>query len=130
MSSEETPTQPAGISGLNTTPRDLVDCIEDDLLVIDSEHRVRFANAAICGRFGKAVESVVGQLCYEVFHDRDTPCSPPLWDCPLERVLQNRCVSRTVHPTRIHGAVGAGRYFPPAFAYVSVNWPEPEGERH
>jgi PAS domain S-box-containing protein len=103
MSSEETPIQPAGISGLDITLRDLVDCIEDDLLVIDSEYRVRFANAAICGRFGKAAESLVGQLCYEVFHERDRPCSPPLWDCPLERVLQNGSVSRTIHPTRIYG---------------------------
>jgi PAS domain-containing protein len=128
MSSNGTPIQPAETPGLDITLQDLVNGIEDELLVIDSEYRVRFANAAICGRFGKAAGSLVGQLCYEVFHERDTPCSPPLWDCPLERVLQNRCVSRTVHPTRIHGAVGAGRYFPPAFAYVSVNWPE--GERH
>ena len=103
MSSKGIPIQPGGISGLDVALRDLVDCIEDELLVIDSEHRIRFANAAICGRFGKTAESLVGQLCYEVFHDRDTPCGPPLWDCPLERVLQNGCVSRTIHPTRIYG---------------------------
>ena len=103
MSSKEIPIQPAGISGLDITLLDLVDCIEDELLVVDSEYRVRFANAAICGRFEKTAGSPVGQLCYEVFHERDRPCSPPLWDCPLERVLQNGCVSRTIHPTRIYG---------------------------
>jgi len=103
MSSKEMPIQPSGISGLDITRRDLVDCIEDDLLVIDSEYRIRFANAAICGRLGKAAESLAGQLCYEVLHERDRPCSPPLWDCPLERVLQNACLSRTIHPTRLYG---------------------------
>jgi len=93
--------------GLDITLQDIVDSVEDELLVIDSKYRVRFVNSAVRGRFQKGAASLIGRLCYEVFHDRDRPCSAPLWDCPLRGVLQSGCMITAIHPDRI---LGADRY--------------------
>ena len=96
--------QVARNAGLDITLQNIVDSVEDELLVIDSEYRVLFANSAVRGRFQKGAEWPVGQLCYEAFHERDKPCSSPLWDCPLREVLQSGKMTMAVHPVRIPGA--------------------------
>jgi len=93
--------------GLDIALQDLVDSLEDELLVIDSDYRVSFANSAVRRRFQKGAESPIGRLCYEVFHGRDRPCSAPLWHCPLREVLQSGSMTTIVHPDRI---LGADRY--------------------
>ncbi len=93
--------------GLDLAPQDLVDAIEDELLVIDSKYRVRFVNSAVRRRFQKGAKSPIGRLCYEVLHDRDKPCSAPLWRCPLIEVLQSGSMATVIHPDRI---LGADRY--------------------
>jgi len=67
----------------------VVDGIEDELLVIDREFHVRFANSAARARLQKESESLVGKLCYEVLYSRDSPCSPPFSVCPLTEVTQS-----------------------------------------
>ena len=90
-------------TGLDITLQDIVDVVEDELLVIDREYRVRFANLATRSRFLKEAESPIGRLCYEILHDRDRPCTAPLWDCPLRKVLESGSMTTIVHPARIHG---------------------------
>jgi len=105
MRSRRTPIERiARNAGLDTTLQDIVDAIEDEFLVIDSEYRVRFVNSAVRGRLQKAAESPIGRLCYEVFHDRDRPCSAPLWDCPLRKVLESGTMTTVIHPVRTFGA--------------------------
>jgi len=96
-----------GSIGLDIALQDLVDGVEDELLVIDSEYRVKFVNSAVRHRFQKGAESLIGRLCYEVFHGRDKPCSAPLWNCPLREVLQRGSVKTVIHPDHI---LGADRY--------------------
>ena len=91
-------------TGLDITLQNIVDNLEDELLVIDSEYRVRFANSAVRGRFQNGAESPIGRLCYEVFHDRDRPCGAPLWDCPLRKILESGSMTTVIHPVRILGA--------------------------
>ena len=88
---------------LDITLQDVVDGVEDELLVIDSEYRVRFANSEVRGRFQRGAKSPIGRLCYQVFHDRDRPCSAPLWDCPLREVLQSGSMTTVIHPVSILG---------------------------
>lgn len=85
------------------TLQNVVDGVEDELLVIDGEHRVRFVNAAVRKSLPDDNKSPVGRLCYEALHGRDRPCSSPLWDCPLKEVLQGGRNITTIHPVRIHG---------------------------
>jgi len=94
-------------AGLDMTLQDIVDGVEDEFLVIDSEYRVRLANLAVRGRLQKGAESPIGRLCYEVFHGRDRPCGAPLWACPLRKVLKSGTMTTVIHPVRI---LGTDRY--------------------
>jgi len=91
-------------AGLDIALRDIVDGIEDELLVIDREYRVRFANSMVRDRFQKGGESLVGRFCYEVLYDRDKPCTTPLSDCPLAKVLKSGKMTTVIHPARVLGA--------------------------
>ncbi|MFC2023028.1 GAF domain-containing protein [Chloroflexota bacterium] len=96
--------EPANDSGWETNLKDIVDSIEDELLVVDCDYRVRFANSALRSRFQKQAESPVGKLCYQALHDRDKPCSVPLWDCPVIKVVQNGNAVTIIHPDQTPGA--------------------------
>jgi len=101
MRGKKTQTQPdIGSAGLDLSLQDIVDVVEDELLVIDNKYRVRFARLAAQSKFQKGAESPIGRLCYEVFHGRDKPCSAPLWDCPLKKVLESGNVTTIIHPIR------------------------------
>ncbi len=90
MHKKETAAQPAtGNTGSDITLQDIVDGVEDELVVINSEYRVRFANSAARDRLQKGASSLVGRLCYEAFYDRDKPCSAPLWDSAPPLSKQN-----------------------------------------
>ena len=87
-------------TGLAMNLQDIINGVEDDLLIIDSECRVRLANSAICSKLPNNTESLTGRRCYEVFQCRDKPCSTPLWECPLSRVLQSSSPVTLVHSYR------------------------------
>jgi signal transduction histidine kinase len=99
--------RPAENPGLDISLQDVVDGVEDELLVIDGDYRVRFANLAACAKLPDETESPIGMLCYEVFHDRSGPCGSPLWDCPLRDVLQKGRAAAFVHTER---TIGRERY--------------------
>ena len=75
----------------------IADGLEDKLIVIDSEYRVSFANSAIC-QSCESTESPIGKHCYEVFQGRDKPCGPPLWECPLDKVVRSASSATLIHP--------------------------------
>lgn len=93
--------------GLDITLQDVVDSIEDEFLVIDSEYRVRMANFTVQGRIQQRTKSLIGGLCYQVLHDRNRPCSAPLWECPLRKVLESGTITTVIHPDRV---LGTNRY--------------------
>ncbi len=81
-----------GAAGRRDAPdprlQDVADFVEDRVMVVDTEYRVRFANRAM--REGCAEDApFLGERCYEVFQGRKAPCSPPLWRCPLARVRES-----------------------------------------
>ncbi len=78
--------------------QELVNCLEDELLVIDREYRVKLANSAVLQRLPETVGTPLGRHCYEVFEARQNPCSVPLWVCPLAKVLQSGSPAVIVHP--------------------------------
>jgi signal transduction histidine kinase len=89
--------------GLETNLKGILDSVEDELLVVDCDYRVRFANSAVLGRFQKKPESPVGEVCYEALHDRDRPCSTPLWECPVRKVIQSGSTVTITHPDQTSG---------------------------
>jgi signal transduction histidine kinase len=108
MSEKEIANQRAvGNIAMDITPQDVVDCLEDELLVIDSDYKVRLVNLAVRHRLQKGAESLVGGFCYKVLYDRNSPCSKPLWECPLTEVLQTGRMTTVTHHICIHEA---GKY--------------------
>ena len=76
---------------------DLANSLEDDLIVINSDYRVQFANAAAIKKLINPNESPIGKYCYEAFHGRDRPCSEPLWSCALRDVYREGKVHTIEH---------------------------------
>ncbi|UCH42759.1 MAG: GAF domain-containing protein [Dehalococcoidales bacterium] len=93
----------AGNAGIDIPLQEITDGVEDALLVIDSDYRVRFANSAVRVILHKKVEPLTGRLCYEILHERNKPCSTPLWECPLKKVFESGKTATVIHPVRILG---------------------------
>jgi len=91
----------------DATIRSIVDGLEDEILVIDNEYRVIYANVAVLNRYPQKKDSPIGDLCYRIFHDSDSPCSSPLWDCPLKRIFDNGEIITLIHP---ESYLGKNRY--------------------
>lgn len=87
-------------AGLPISLQDVLDSVEDEVLVMDTVHRIRFANRAARRNLTKEAETVVGELCYSVLEGRDTPCAAPLWDCPIRTVLQSGTMTTLIHADR------------------------------
>ncbi len=108
MRRKETEVQGTEDAGLEIRLQDIMDAVEDELLVIDREYRVRYANAAMLSRVREKVQSPIGRLCYQVFYDRDRPCHEPSWDCPLQKVLESNRMTTAIRPVN---RLGVERYF-------------------
>jgi signal transduction histidine kinase len=88
-------------AGLDISLQDILNGVEDEIVVVDNEHRIRFANSAALKKL--APESSIGKLCYHVLQNRNKPCGPPLWDCPLNRVLESGATTTVIHPMHMAG---------------------------
>lgn len=93
---------------LELSLQDILDGVEDEVVVIDSRYQVVFANSAVRNKFQKGTDLLIGKPCYQVFRERDKPCSPPLWDCPLRKVLESGSKTMAYHPVR---TLGVDKYF-------------------
>ncbi len=90
-------------AGLKVDLQDIIDAVEDELLVVDADCRVKFANAAMLGKFGEKDGTPIGKFCYQVFQGRDRPCREPLWECPLQQVLESGKVATIIYPVQQRG---------------------------
>jgi signal transduction histidine kinase len=87
--------QQSASSVLDIGLEEVINSVEDDLLVVDCEHRIQFANSAVLRDLSDA--SVVGRRCYEIIQGRTDPCCTPLWDCPLDKVMETGSPSASTH---------------------------------
>jgi len=98
-------THPAAIDAdLGISLQDILDDLEDEIVVIDKEHRIMFANSAVRTRFQHKGKSLVGALCYQTLYGREGPCSEPALDCPLRNVFESGTMTTAVHPARLAGS--------------------------
>ncbi len=100
-------------SGLKVDLQEIIDAVEDELLLVDPDYRVRFANAAMLNKYQTKGDSPIGKLCYKVFHNRNTPCHEPFWDCPLQQVVESGNMTTVIHPVNqpgVHGYVKITAY--------------------
>ncbi len=66
----------------------VIDAMFDSLAIIDVNNlTIQRVNRTFLERMGMTKEEVVGKLCYEVMHNRSTPCSAPDDPCPLHATV-------------------------------------------
>ena len=92
-------------AGLETILQDVLDAIEDEIVIINTEHRIIYSNSVLRNRIQNGEGSLIGQRCYEALYNRDSPCSEPLWDCLLKRVLEKGKQATVIHPVSFPDAI-------------------------
>ncbi|MDD5724414.1 MAG: PAS domain-containing protein [Syntrophales bacterium] len=76
----------------------VLDNLNDFLLVIDPvTYTILGANRPFVGSCGLNKDTVIGKYCYELTHNRSTPCSPPDHVCPLAETLKTGEPSTVEH---------------------------------
>jgi PAS domain S-box-containing protein len=59
------------------------DTVPDLILILDNKHRVARANRTTANRLGMSLEEMVGQPCFKIIHDQDSPIP----SCPHSLLL-------------------------------------------
>lgn len=76
----------------------VIDSLEDELLVIDTNYRIIGANKTLLLHHGKLRrQDVIGQYCYDITHGPPDLCQPPHSECPLRIALETGKPSRARH---------------------------------
>jgi len=102
MVDEENQKRPASFDMIQDFPlNDILNNLEDELFVIDNDYRIKYANLALLEKISAKPAAIFENPCYTVIHKRDQPCSDPLWDCPLNKVLSGGTKYSVVHPVNI-----------------------------
>lgn len=70
------------VEALTVDLQSLVDSHEQPFVVIDSEYRIVAVNGAYERAYGTNRQRAIGQPCYAVSHDNQTPCHELGEDCP------------------------------------------------
>lgn len=86
-----------GEHGIYLNPREIMDSLRDELLVVDSNYSVIFANLPVRSRLGQENRQISGRPCYEVWQGADRPCAAPLWECPLRDVVRTGQPKSIIH---------------------------------
>jgi len=89
----------------------VLDSVEDEIVVVDTAYRLLFANSAASGSLRAATPSPEGDLCYQVVEHTDSPCSTPVWMCPLQQMIQTGDPISITHPCpEEQGALSSAKY--------------------
>jgi PAS domain S-box-containing protein len=76
----------------------VLDNLNDFLLVLDPvNYNILGANKTFINSCGLNEDTVIGKHCYELTHNRTTPCTPPDDICPLAETLKTRKLSTVEH---------------------------------
>ncbi len=90
-------------SNLDLDLAGVLDSVEDQLIVVDTQYRIRYANSSSRRCLPSGSPLPVDRCCYDVLLGRDSPCSTPLWVCPLKEVLETGKTRTIIHPQQTEG---------------------------
>jgi len=96
--------QAARNAGLDISLQEIANGLEEQLLIVDREYRIKFANSAMLQKLPGSGAVPIGKRCYRIFEARNKPCGAPLWGCPLTKVLESGSPTVIVHPKHPSGA--------------------------
>ena len=81
----------------------IFDDFEEEVVVIDKNYRIIYANEKYARDMGYSDPSeVVGNFCYVVSHNRDTPCEGECHPCPLKEIEKSGRSVSVVHTHYTH----------------------------
>ena len=86
--------------------RQVLDSLTDEVILVDRDLRITYANPAGMHRLGLEPDQVIGQLCHEVLLGTDTPCQAEF--CGARKVLASGHAARFSCQGRMPGRSGAG----------------------
>jgi hypothetical protein len=75
----------------------VLDCLDQDILILSKDLRIVFANAMFLQKVGRSREDVMGKFCYEVTHNRTSQCEPPHDPCPISKLDETSQPAFEVH---------------------------------
>jgi diguanylate cyclase (GGDEF)-like protein/PAS domain S-box-containing protein len=75
----------------------LLASLEGQVVVMDPEYRILYANQAVLDRLGRSREEVLGEYCYRVFHAQESPCYLAGVECPVRLALESGEEATVVH---------------------------------
>lgn len=62
------------------------DSMADGVSIHNVNYRIQNVNDSLCKIFGKKREDLIGEKCYKIFHNQDSPIS----NCPSEKLLKTK----------------------------------------
>ena len=86
----------------------IFDHLPDPVLVLNQDYTVEEVNQTFLNQFQKKIEEVIGQHCYQIFHQLDGPCDQHGMVCPLPQVLEENQTTHVLQ--RFPGADGCSYY--------------------
>jgi two-component system, NtrC family, sensor kinase len=75
----------------------LNDLIQEEVMVINFDYRIREVNQALLNKLGLERKDVIGHYCYEITHHQGVPCSGEHHPCPLMQTLNTKKPFQTTH---------------------------------
>jgi len=75
----------------------VINSLDDEVVVIDRDFRVIYANEAVMRKHGLDKSKVIGRFCYELSHGAHEPCNSPDCICPANKVWNSGESAQTVH---------------------------------
>lgn len=75
----------------------ITDGIDEEIMLIDKDFKILWANKKIKELTGLDRQTVVGEFCYKLTHYLDKPCKFPLHICPIEDVIKYNKTNAVLH---------------------------------
>ena len=78
--------------------QNIIDSVHDPIMVIKEDYTIEVMNDIIKKQIKTlGLENKKDVKCYEIFHNRSTPCDGEDHPCPLKEVLQTKEMTKVVH---------------------------------
>jgi len=76
----------------------VIDGVNDPVMVIDKDYHITLMNETVRSVLDKACcADILNPKCYEVSHQRNTPCDGNQHPCPLRQVIKSKAAVTVVH---------------------------------
>ena len=71
--------------------------ISEGIMLLDKDYKILWANHSVLSQSGNKHEDISGKYCYQVAHNRKTPCCPPHDPCPIYDLQKTGCPANKEH---------------------------------